>query len=120
MGEIVRIHRATVGKFKEKLQLTVNICFNSSWVLFAPNFVKKSEEGVVKKQGSDDYVPIAFFGKSVHTELQDRKIVQTLRTWSGKQFASSIVLSNKYITKLSNVPTAGAARPDGKFYDFDL
>lgn len=38
VGEIIRIHRATVGLYKDRLQLTVNICFNSSWALFAPSF----------------------------------------------------------------------------------
>lgn len=36
IGEIIRIHRATVGQYKDHMQLTVNICFNSSWALFSP------------------------------------------------------------------------------------
>lgn len=100
IGEIIRIHRATVGIFKDKLQLTVNICFNSSWTLFAPNFEKKDTDGNVIKQkpSSDDFVPIAFNGKTMHIESKDKKIVQSLRSWSGKQFATTNVLSKKYIT----------------------
>ena len=120
MGEIVRIHRATVGVFKDRLQLTVNICFNSSWDLFAPVKDKKTSDGKAVKQSPEDFEPIAFFGKQAHTELKDKKFVQALRTWSAKQFSSIYVLSNKYITKLSNVPEAGGVRPDGKYYDFDV
>lgn len=67
----------TVGAYKDKLQLTVNICFNSSFALFAPNFETKSEDGKVvkRKQTSDDFVPVSFNGKSAHTEQNDRKII---------------------------------------------
>ena len=110
IGEIIRIHRATVGTFKEKMQLTVNICFNSSWALFAPNFEKKDTEGKVIKQKptSDDFVPVSFFGKSMHCELKDKMIVNSLRTWAGKLFATTNVISKKYITQLCDVPKVGA------------
>lgn len=120
VGEIIRIHRAVVGVYKDKLQLTVNICFNSSWALFAPSFPKKTEDGKVQKASIEDYVPLTFYGKSMHTEAKDKLIVSNLRTWSSKQFASIPVLQGKYITKLSEVPIKGSAQPDGKFYDFDL
>jgi hypothetical protein len=69
VGEIIRIHRATVGFFKERKQLTVNICFNSSWDLFAPIKDKKTNDGKAVKQSTEDFEPFAFFGKNAHTEL---------------------------------------------------
>ena len=66
VGEIIRIHRATVGQYKEKTQLTANICFNSSWAIFAaPQADKKAQ----------DFVPLSFFGRSIHTQITDKKIV---------------------------------------------
>lgn len=49
VGEVIRIHRATVGVFKDKVQLSVNICFNSSWDLYAPMKDKKTADGKVVK-----------------------------------------------------------------------
>lgn len=71
IGEIVRIHRATVGQYKDRTQLTVNICFNSSWALFSPPTIATTE----KKAATIDYVPLSFFGRSMHTEMTDKKIV---------------------------------------------
>ena len=36
VGDLIRVHRASVGMFKEQKQFTANIFFNSSWVLFPP------------------------------------------------------------------------------------
>jgi hypothetical protein len=73
VGEIIRIHRATVGVFKEKLQLTANICFNSSWDLFAPIKDIKTNGSKAAKQSIEDFDPIAYYGKHAHTELNDKK-----------------------------------------------
>lgn len=83
VGEIVRIHRATVGQYKDRLQLTVNICFNSSWALFQPS-AQASD-----KKSMPDYVPLSFFGRSLHTEMTDKKIVQSLRQWTKNAFVKN-------------------------------
>ena len=36
VGDIIRVHRASVGMFKGQKQFTANIFFNSSWTLFSP------------------------------------------------------------------------------------
>jgi hypothetical protein len=79
-----------VGTYKGNIQLTVNMFFNSSWAIFkAPSSKKKS---------SDDIIPLAFFGSTMHTEMADTKIVQQLQNWSSTIFLKNAVLSNKYIT----------------------
>lgn len=35
IGDIIRIHRASVGFYSNRKQLTANIFFNSSWALFS-------------------------------------------------------------------------------------
>ena len=42
IGDIIRVHRANVGEYKDTKQFTANIFFNSSWALFSP--VQKSQE----------------------------------------------------------------------------
>jgi hypothetical protein len=41
VGDIIRIHRASVGKYKDQKQFTANIFFNSSWAIFSPSVDKK-------------------------------------------------------------------------------
>ena len=43
VGDIIRVHRANVGVFKNTKQFTSNIFFNSSWALFSPLTLKYSE-----------------------------------------------------------------------------
>lgn len=44
VGDIIRIHRASVGMYKGQKQFTANIFFNSSWALFSPYLVKGQEK----------------------------------------------------------------------------
>ena len=37
IGDIIRIHRASVGQYKNVKQFTANIFFNSSWAIFSPS-----------------------------------------------------------------------------------
>ena len=110
IGEVLRIHRATVGQYKDQKQLTANICFNSSWAIFAPV--------TADKKAVNDMTPSTFFGKSMHTQAEDMRLVKSLRQWSATTFAKNIVLSTKYITKLSAAQSH--TTKDGKNMDFDL
>lgn len=76
IGEILRLHRCTVSEFKGKIQLAVNICFNSSWALFQPQKPGKKTE----------ILPLSFFGKSMHTELVDKNITKRLSSWASTVF----------------------------------
>ena len=40
VGDIIRVHRATVATYQDRKQLTANVCFNSSWALFKLHFKK--------------------------------------------------------------------------------
>lgn len=38
-GEIIRVHRASVGTYNGNKQLTANMVFNSSWAIFPPQLL---------------------------------------------------------------------------------
>jgi hypothetical protein len=40
IGDIIRVHRANCGVFKNVKQFSANIFFNSSWALFSPYNLK--------------------------------------------------------------------------------
>ena len=111
VGELIRIHRAQVNTYKDKKQLAVNICFNSSWALFPPTI-----EGAKKSQ---ENLPLSFFGKTIHTTPLEQKLAKSLRAWTVKNFAKFSMLSNQYITSLDQI--SGKSVPtENKFPDFDL
>jgi hypothetical protein len=59
IGDIIRVHRATVSTYRDRRQLTANVCFNSSWALFPPTFNKETKLSL-----ADEFSPTLFFGKS--------------------------------------------------------
>lgn len=50
IGDIIRIHRASVKDFKGIKQINVNLQYNSSWCLFhSSDIVLKEQEGAAKE-----------------------------------------------------------------------
>ena len=50
VGDIIRVHRATVSTYKDRKQITANVCFNSSWALFPLHFKGQCSLSVATKQ----------------------------------------------------------------------
>ena len=119
VGDIIRVHRATVATYKDRKQFTANVCFNSSWALFRLH-CKGQNSG--DKVIDDGFSPYNFFGKSVQVEKDDTKLIKDLRRWAVNSFQSKPVLSNQFITKLARVPLVGMPAPETphKFADFDI
>ena len=44
VGDIIRVHRATVSTYKDRKQITANVCFNSSWAVFPLHFRGQKEK----------------------------------------------------------------------------
>jgi hypothetical protein len=36
VGDIIRVHRATVSEYRGAKHFTANLCYNASWALFSP------------------------------------------------------------------------------------
>lgn len=110
VGDIIRIHRASVGMYKGIKQFTANIFFNSSWAMFAPS--------VPKGQTKDkEFSPTSFFGKHMNFDSAQVKIVRTLRKWVVQSFKDFRMLSSQFITELGEL---NEIQKDDKHFDFDL
>jgi hypothetical protein len=140
VGEIIRVHRAHVQTYKDVKQFTCNIFFNSSWALFSPltakDRLKKDDDQVstaiaaplneakanLVKGPTDprEFQPFAYLGKTFSFEASEKKTITTLREWVAKCFLKQNILSSRYIQKLKDIPSVGAKRDNGKYYDFDL
>lgn len=67
-----------------------------------------------------EFNPFMFFGKSFSFDKSEQKIIRSLRSWLTENFAKHQMVSNQYITKLSDALNAGGKNENGKYYDFDL
>jgi hypothetical protein len=118
IGDIIRVHRADVGTYKEHKQLTANISFNSSWALFPSQFTAKTKAMAL----AEEFNPSEFFGKSC--QVAEHKLIRSLRKWVKDNFMEKDVLSSQYIVPLDKVAEYGAAveydKGKFKFNDFDL
>ena len=91
VGDIIRVHRATVGHFQGKTQFTANIFFNSSWAIFPP-----SQQGRQPKE--IEFRPFQFFGKTLSFDSKEKQIVRELRKWILHSFQDNQMVSVDYIT----------------------
>lgn len=130
IGDIIRVHRAHVQEYKGIKQFSANIFFNSSWALFSPltpkDRLKQLDEQVdtgskpVASADSREFHPFAYYGKTFSFDISEKKIITSQREWIAKTFAKHPVLSERYITKLKDIPEFGGKRETGRYYDFDL
>lgn len=93
VGDIIRIHRATVGTYKSQKQFTANIFFNSSWALFPPMAIKNSPKDL-------EFRPQQFYGKQLSFDMKEMKILRSMRKWVSKEFHDHTMLTCAYITEL--------------------
>ena len=105
IGDIIRVHRSTVSTYRDRKQLTANVCFNSSWALFPLHFRGETETG--KAAISDEFGPKTFFGKSVQVEREEHTLIRSLRKWAINSFANKKVLSSQFITRLDEAVKVG-------------
>ena len=99
-----------MGEYKGQKQFTANIFFNSSWAIFAPSVPKKSSIDV-------EFRPYQFFGKALSFDNLELKILRNLRKWVSSSFENHSMLSDQFITNLSDLKSI---QQDDRHFDFDL
>jgi hypothetical protein len=86
LGDIIRVHRATIRKYQSKngsghiRQFSANMYYSSSWALYSSD--KTIPTGQAATEG-----PYAFSGKRSTHEKQDTAIQSTLKKWAQNHFA---------------------------------
>ena len=86
VGDIIRVHRATVATYKDRKQSTANVYFNSSWALFKLHFRGETDMAIKSSAIQDEFSPYNFFGKSVQVEKEEHSVVRSLRKWAINSF----------------------------------
>ena len=98
VGDIIRLHRATVRLYKNQRQFNVSTHWNGSWAIF------NCEDS--------SYQPAFYSGKRATFEKHETTLLQTLRKWVSNYFAQYDGLTSDNYTHLK------AAKSQDK--DFDV
>jgi len=77
IGDIIRVHRATLRIYNNQRQFNANIYYNSSWALFSQDKVVKTDES--EKTGSLSY---SHSNKNLSFEKHEVGLLGNMRKWA--------------------------------------
>ncbi len=87
IGDIIRVHRATLRIYNNQRQFNANIYYNSSWALFSQDKGIKNEES--DKASSLSY---AHSNKNISFEKHEFGLLSNMRKWSTQYFSQYTVM----------------------------
>lgn len=106
IGDIIRLHRATLRIYNNRRQFNLSMNWTSSWALFS------TDKAPVTGASGGDFVPHSHSGQAPTIEKQDATILTNLRKWSSSFFAGNDVVTKDMAVPLSKVRAQSA--------DFDV
>jgi hypothetical protein len=128
VGDILRVHRATVSEYRGAKHFTANLCYNASWALFSPcpkessidlgglGFLSDEESAVPKP--SKEFSPMQFYGKNYSAvEPREQKLLKSLRSWVTEVFSEHQVLDTSRILPLRELEKFHSAEKKGQECD---
>ena len=65
VGDIIRVHRATVQEYRGAKHFTASVNYNAAWALFSP--CPKDKQvllGFVEEEGGKEFKPMQHYGKN--------------------------------------------------------
>lgn len=97
MGDIIRLHRASLRHYNGKRQFNLTMHWTSSWTLFSTD--KLSVTGA----NAGDFSPVGQSSARPTIEKQDTTILSNLRKWASSYFSNNDVLTKDMFTTLNKV-----------------
>jgi hypothetical protein len=89
IGDVIRVHRATLRLYNHQRQFNASIYFNSSWALFDAD--------------SNSTTPSKHSGAHSSFEKHEAAILQNTRKWANQYVAGYNVITNDMFTPLNKV-----------------
>lgn len=102
LGDIIRLHRATLRMYNNRRQFNVSMHWNGSWALFS------TDRTPVVGVASGDFAPVSFSGNRPTIEKQDTNLLTTLRKWATSYFSSNDVLTKEMYVPLKQAKSQKA------------
>lgn len=91
LGDIIRVHRATLRLYNGQRQFNANIFYNSSWATFAGD--------------SNENVAVSHSGKHSSFDKSEAAVLANLRKWASGYFSQYDVISNDLRVGLNKAST---------------
>lgn len=85
IGDIIRVHRATLRLYNGQRQFNANVFYNSSWALFSTD-KKSALQEIGGQEPVSDLTPFAFSGKNYTFEKSETALLQNIRKWAVQYF----------------------------------
>jgi hypothetical protein len=102
IGDIIRVHRATLRLYNHQRQFNVNLFNFGAWSLFSTD--KKSVlQEIGGQEAGNENTPFAFKGQSYHFLKHEIPILASIRKWAQQYFSQYNVISNDMFVPLNKV-----------------
>jgi hypothetical protein len=102
LGDIIRLHRATLRMWNNHRQFNVSMHWNGAWALFS------TDKSPVVGSVTGDFSPVSHSGNKPTIEKQDSSLLTTLRKWATSYFSSNDVLTKDMMVPLKNAKSQKA------------
>nr|AAU43901.1 alpha telomere binding protein [Uroleptus sp. WJC-2003] len=100
LGDIIRVHRATLRLYNHQRQFNANIFYNSSWALFSTDRRSALQE-IGGQDPVNDLTPFSYSGKHYTFEKNEGALVQNIRKWAQQYFTQYNVISSDMFAPLN-------------------
>lgn len=102
IGDIIRVHRATLRLYNNQRQFNASVFYNSSWALFSTDKKTPQQEATGDEKGqSNENVPFSFSGKHYTFEKNEATILGNIRKWANQYVSQYNVITQDMIQPLS-------------------
>jgi hypothetical protein len=106
IGDIIRLHRATLRVYNNRRQFNLSMNWTSSWALFS------TEKQPVTGASAGDFAPVSHSGSHPTIEKQDTSMLSNLRRWATNFFSGNDVVTKDMSVALNKAKSQSA--------DFDV
>jgi len=100
LGDIIRVHRATLRLYNHQRQFNANIFYNSSWALFSTD-KKSALQEIGGQESTSDLAPFAHSGKHFTFEKNEGALLQNIRKWAQSYLTQYNVISSDMFVPLN-------------------
>jgi hypothetical protein len=101
IGDIIRVHRATLRLYNNQRQFNASVFYNSSWALFSTDKKTPQQEVSGDDKPTNENIPFSFSGKHYTFEKQESAILANTRKWANQYVSQYNVITSDMVQPLS-------------------
>ena len=83
LGDVIRLHRATLRMYNDTRQFNVSVQWTGSWALYS------TDKTTVLGATSGDLTPFSWSGKKASSDKSEAAVITNLKKWASSYFSSN-------------------------------